>query len=64
MTEDARVTERVAKPVAEFWYGIQPQDHEIIRFREIHIDPYAVGDIWLVRGSHFTPPLCRSPSGQ
>ncbi|MEE8506049.1 MAG: hypothetical protein V3S40_07495, partial [Kiloniellales bacterium] len=51
MTEDARVTERVAKPVAEFWYGIQPQDHEIIRFREIHVDPYAVGDIWLVRGS-------------
>jgi glyoxylase-like metal-dependent hydrolase (beta-lactamase superfamily II) len=51
MTEDARVTEQTAKPVAEFWYGIQPQDHEIIRFREIHVTPYAVGDIWLVRGS-------------
>lgn len=50
-TEDVRRTEQMLKPVAEFWYGIQPQDHEIIRFREIHVDPYAVGDIWLVRGS-------------
>ncbi len=51
MTEDLRVTERVAKPVAEFWFGIQRQGDEIIRFTEIYVDPYAVGDIWLVCGS-------------
>ena len=51
MTQDPRVTERMAKPVAEFWYDIQPQGDEIIRFKEIHVDPYAVGDIWLVCGS-------------
>jgi len=43
--------ERMGKPVAEIWYGIQPQGDGIIRFREIYVDPYAVGDIWLVRGS-------------
>jgi len=41
----------VGKPVAEFWYAIHPQGDGIIRFTEVHIDPYAVGDIWLVRGS-------------
>lgn len=41
----------MAKPVVEFWYAIQPQGDGIIRFNEIHIDPYAAGDIWLVRGS-------------
>lgn len=41
----------VEKPVAEFWYGIDLHAHGIVRFREQHIDPFAVGDIWLVRGS-------------
>ena len=39
------------KPVAELWYAVEPQDGNIIRFREIYIDPYVAGDIWLVRGS-------------
>jgi glyoxylase-like metal-dependent hydrolase (beta-lactamase superfamily II) len=51
VTEVVRMGERMGKPVAEFWYGIQPQGDGIIRFREIYVDPYAVGDIWLVRGS-------------
>ncbi len=51
MAEGARVTGRAAKPVAEFWSGIQPQSDGIIRYRESYVDPYAVGDIWLVRGS-------------
>ena len=38
------------KPVAEFWYAVEACDNAIIRFREAHIDCYAVGDIWLVRG--------------
>lgn len=51
MAGSGRVAEQGAKPVAEFWYAIQPQDDEIVRFSEIYVDPYAVGDIWLVRGS-------------
>jgi glyoxylase-like metal-dependent hydrolase (beta-lactamase superfamily II) len=51
MNGDARMTEKVQKPVAEFWYAIQPQGDGILRLNEIHVDPYAVGDIWLVRGS-------------
>ena len=51
MIGSTRVANRVEKPVVEFWYAIQPQGDDIIRFGEIHADPYAVGDIWLVRGS-------------
>ena len=40
-----------AKPVAEIWYAIEACGNGIIRFREDHIDGFAVGDIWLVRGS-------------
>jgi glyoxylase-like metal-dependent hydrolase (beta-lactamase superfamily II) len=39
------------KPIAEFWYAIQPQPNAILRFNEVHVDPYSVGDIWLIRGS-------------
>jgi len=39
------------KPVAEVWYSIEPYEDSILRFRESHIDSYAVGDLWLVRGS-------------
>lgn len=39
------------KPVADLWFSIEPHDNGIILLRESHIDPYAVGDIWLVRGS-------------
>lgn len=48
---DVRPAAQAAKPIAEFWYAIQPQGHGIIRFNEMHVDPYAVGDIWLLRGS-------------
>ncbi len=41
----------MGKPVAEFWYAIQMRDNGILRLNEVHIDPYAVGDIWLLRGS-------------
>ena len=39
------------KPVAELWYAIHPECNGIVRLNEIHVDPYSVGDIWLVRGS-------------
>jgi len=48
---DARMGDQVEKPVAELWYAIQPQGDGILRLNEIHVDPYAVGDIWLVRGA-------------
>ena len=52
MTGRHRATSaRLTPPVAEFWYGVQPHDERIIRMAEVHVDPYAVGDIWLVRGS-------------
>ena len=35
-----------SKPVAEVWYAIDVHDNDIIRFREDHIDSFAVGDIW------------------
>jgi glyoxylase-like metal-dependent hydrolase (beta-lactamase superfamily II) len=38
------------QPVAEVWFSIEVCDNAILRFRESHIDAYAVGDIWLVRG--------------
>lgn len=41
----------MTKPVAEFWYAIQDQGHGILRFHEFHVDPYAVGDAWLVIGA-------------
>ena len=48
---DAQLAKQEAKSVAEFWYAIQPQGDGIIRFSEIYVDPYAVGDIWLVCGT-------------
>ncbi|MDX1400691.1 MAG: MBL fold metallo-hydrolase [Kiloniellales bacterium] len=39
------------KAVAPSWYDVQSQRDDILRIREVHVDPYAVGDIWLVRGS-------------
>jgi glyoxylase-like metal-dependent hydrolase (beta-lactamase superfamily II) len=40
-----------AKPVAELWFAIKPYEGGVFRVSEVHVDPYAVGDIWLVRGS-------------
>ena len=33
----ARPTEQADKPLAEFWYAIQPQGNGIIRFNEFHL---------------------------
>lgn len=41
----------IEKPVAEFWYGIQPVEHNILWLREVFVDNYSVGDSWLVRGN-------------
>ena len=41
----------MAKPIAEFWYGLDLCENEIIRFAEVHVDSFAVGDVWLVRGT-------------
>jgi glyoxylase-like metal-dependent hydrolase (beta-lactamase superfamily II) len=38
------------KPVADLWFSIEICDNNIVLLRESHIDPYAVGDIWIVRG--------------
>lgn len=37
-------------PVAELWFGIAARAHDIVQIREIWIDPYLTGDMWLVRG--------------
>lgn len=39
-----------ARPVAETWFSVEACEHGILRFREHHIDPYAAGDFWLLRG--------------
>ncbi len=39
------------KPVADHWYAIKPLDPQVLWIREIHVDPYVAGDIWLVRGA-------------
>ncbi len=44
-------TALVEKPVAEHWYAIKPLDSKVVWIREIHVDPYVAGDIWLLRGS-------------
>jgi len=41
----------VEKPVAEHWYAVKPLDSKILWIREVHVDPYVAGDIWLVRGT-------------
>lgn len=41
----------MGKRVAEHWYAIKALDSKVLWIREIHVDPYVAGDIWLVRGS-------------
>ncbi len=43
-------TEKISKPVADLWFSIEVYENDILLLRESHIDPIAVGDIWLVRG--------------
>ena len=42
--------EKITKPVADLWFSIEVYENDILLLRESHIDPIAVGDIWLVRG--------------
>ena len=42
--------EKSSKPVADLWFSIETHANDILMLRETHIDPYAVGDIWIVRG--------------
>ncbi len=42
--------EKTLKPVADLWFSIKACENNILLLRESHIDPYAVGDIWIVRG--------------
>jgi glyoxylase-like metal-dependent hydrolase (beta-lactamase superfamily II) len=46
----ARDVEKTMKPVADLWFSIGAYPDDILLLRESHIDPVAVGDIWLVRG--------------
>lgn len=39
------------KPVADLWFAIKPYGTHVLRMTEIHVNPYAVGDLWLLRGS-------------
>ncbi|MCP4047861.1 MAG: hypothetical protein GY732_17955, partial [Gammaproteobacteria bacterium] len=39
-----------AKPVADQWFSVDACEDSILMLRETHVDPYTVGDIWIVRG--------------
>jgi len=41
---------RTLKPVGDPWFSIEAYENDILLLRESHIDPYAVGDIWIVQG--------------
>jgi glyoxylase-like metal-dependent hydrolase (beta-lactamase superfamily II) len=38
------------RSIAEFWFAVTPCDDDIVHLREVWIDPYLAGDVWLVRG--------------
>jgi glyoxylase-like metal-dependent hydrolase (beta-lactamase superfamily II) len=46
----ANNTEKISKLVADPWFSIEVFENHILLLRESHIDPLAVGDIWIVRG--------------
>ena len=39
------------KRVADVWYGVDQPGPGLWRLREVHIDPFLAGNIWLVPGS-------------
>lgn len=41
---------KTSRPVADPWFAISAFENDILLLRETGIDPYAVGDIWIVRG--------------
>jgi glyoxylase-like metal-dependent hydrolase (beta-lactamase superfamily II) len=40
------------RPVADCWYSIAACDDDIVHLREVWLDPYLTGDMWLVRGQN------------
>jgi len=40
----------MSKPIADNWFGIEQVDDHLLRIREIHIDPFFGGHMWLVDG--------------
>lgn len=44
----------MTKPVADHWYSIEPAGESLNRVREIHIDPYLAGNMWLAQGRDHT----------
>lgn len=38
------------KPITDSWFSVECAAPGLLRLREPHIDPYAVGDVWLVCG--------------
>ncbi|GAB5467626.1 MAG: MBL fold metallo-hydrolase [Rhodospirillales bacterium] len=44
------MAERSTKPLAETWFSVEAVAPDLLRFREHHINSYAVGDFWLLRG--------------
>ncbi|MEQ8602764.1 MAG: MBL fold metallo-hydrolase [Marivibrio sp.] len=38
-------------PIAACWFSVERAAEGIVRLREAHVDPYAVGDVWLVCGT-------------
>ncbi len=43
-------TNETGKQVAETWFSVEACANDVLRFREHHVDPYAAGDFWLLRG--------------
>ena len=41
-------------PVADAWFAVDERPAGIARVREHHVDSYAVGDIWLIRGTELS----------
>jgi glyoxylase-like metal-dependent hydrolase (beta-lactamase superfamily II) len=41
----------LGKPIADIWFGVEPAEGRIVHIREIHLDQWAAGDIWLIRGA-------------
>jgi glyoxylase-like metal-dependent hydrolase (beta-lactamase superfamily II) len=38
------------KPVADHWFGIAQAGDALLQVREIHIDPYLTGNMWVAEG--------------
>ncbi|MEM7221338.1 MAG: MBL fold metallo-hydrolase [Pseudomonadota bacterium] len=41
----------MSKPLAEIWYGVEAMAHGVLRLRELAIEPFLSGDLWLIQGA-------------